>query len=340
MKLLTVAIPCYNSQDYMEHAVETALVGGEDVEIILVNDGSSDKTAEIADRLQKEHPTIVRAIHQENGGHGAAVNTGLANASGLYYKVLDSDDWFDRGAFLKILDVLRSFVEDGSGVDMLLANYVYEKPSLHKHKVIRYDGVFPENQVFTWNDVKRFKISQNILMHSVIYRTKMLRDCQLELPRHTFYVDNIFVYWPLPYVKKMYYLDVDFYRYFIGRDDQSVNEKVMISRIDQQIRVNKIMIDLYAKHESMLSCPQLKEYMLHYLETIQMVTYVLLMKMNTSESEAMRDDLWHYLEEKSPDAYKILKSSVLGKFTKSHNKLSHKLTMGGYKIAQKWIGFN
>ena len=94
MKLLTVAIPCYNSQDYMEHAVETALVGGEDVEIILVNDGSSDKTAEIADRLQKEHPTIVRAIHQENGGHGAAVNTGLANASGLYYKVLDSDDWF------------------------------------------------------------------------------------------------------------------------------------------------------------------------------------------------------------------------------------------------------
>ena len=73
MKLLTVAIPCYNSQDYMEHAVETALVGGEDVEIILVNDGSSDKTAEIADRLQKEHPTIVRAIHQENGGHGAAV---------------------------------------------------------------------------------------------------------------------------------------------------------------------------------------------------------------------------------------------------------------------------
>ena len=84
MKLLTVAIPCYNSQDYMEHAVETALVGGEDVEIILVNDGSSDKTAEIADRLQKEHPTIVRAIHQENGGHGAAVNTGLANASGLY----------------------------------------------------------------------------------------------------------------------------------------------------------------------------------------------------------------------------------------------------------------
>ena len=224
MKLLTVAIPCYNSQDYMEHAVETVLVGGEDVEILLVDDGSTDDTAKIADRLQEQHPTIVKVIHQKNGGHGCAVNTGLERASGIYYKVLDSDDWFDRAAFLKVLDVLRHFVEDGRGVDMFIANYVYEKPSLRKHKAIRYDGVFPEEKVFTWNDVKRFKISQNILMHSVIYRTKILRDCGLELPKHTFYVDNIFVYNPLPSVKTMYYMNVDLYRYFIGRDDQSVNE--------------------------------------------------------------------------------------------------------------------
>ena len=245
MKLLTVAIPCYNSQDYMEHAVETALVGGEDVEIILVNDGSSDKTAEIADRLQKEHPTIVRAIHQENGGHGAAVNTGLANASGLYYKVLDSDDWFDRGAFLKILDVLRSFVEDGSGVDMLLANYVYEKEGMEHKKVIEYKNVLPQEEIFGWNDVKHFHLGQYILMHSVIYRTDFLKLCQLRLPKHTFYVDNIYVYYPLPHVRKMYYMDVDFYRYYIGREDQSVNEKVMISRVDQQIFVTKSMIDMY-----------------------------------------------------------------------------------------------
>ena len=304
MKLLTVAIPCYNSQDYMEHAVETALVGGEDVEIILVNDGSSDKTAEIADRLQNEHPTIVRAIHQENGGHGAAVNTGLANASGLYYKVLDSDDWFDRGAFLKILDVLRSFVEDGSGVDMLLANYVYEKPSLHKHKVIRYDGVFPENQVFTWNDVKRFKISQNILMHSVIYRTKMLRDCQLELPRHTFYVDNIFVYNPLPFVKKMYYVNADLYRYFIGRDDQSVNEKVMIGRIDQQIKVNKLMIDAYDLTK--IKNKKLRDYMVKYLTMMMTVSSVFLIKEGSEESLQKREELWEYLKNKNKIMYRMI----------------------------------
>ena len=338
MKLLTVAIPCYNSQDYMEHAVETALVGGEDVEIILVNDGSSDKTAEIADRLQKEHPTIVRAIHQEKGCHGAAVNTGLANASGLYYKVLDSDDWFDRGAFLKILDVLRSFVEDGSGVDMLLANYVYEKPSLHKHKVIRYDGVFPENQVFTWNDVKRFKISQNILMHSVIYRTKMLRDCQLELPRHTFYVDNIFVYNPLPFVKKMYYVNADLYRYFIGRDDQSVNEKVMIGRIDQQIKVNKLMIDAYDLTK--IKNKKLRDYMVKYLTMMMTVSSVFLIKEGSEESLQKREELWEYLKNKNKIMYRMINKMALSKPMQFRSKAGRKIVVWGYSLSQKIYGFN
>ena len=206
MKLLTVAIPCYNSQEYMKHAIESALVGGEDIEILIVDDGSKDDTAKIADEFEAQYPGIIRAIHQENGGHGEAVNTGLRNAKGLYYKVLDSDDWLDRDALLRVMDQLRQMVKEGRMVDMFMANYVYEKPSEHKHKVIRYEGVFPEEEVFGWSDNKRFKISQNILMHSVIYRTQMLHECGLELPKHTFYVDNIFVYVPLPSVKTMYYM--------------------------------------------------------------------------------------------------------------------------------------
>lgn len=338
MKLLTVAIPCYNSQDYMEHAVETALVGGEDVEILLVDDGSTDDTAKIADRLQEEHPTIVRAIHQENGGHGSAVNTGLANATGLYYKVLDSDDWFDRGAFLKVLDVLRGFVEDGSGVDMLLANYVYEKPSLHKHKVIRYDGVFPEDRVFTWSDVKRFKVSQNILMHSVIYRTKMLRDCQLELPKHTFYVDNIFVYNPLPYVKKMYYVNADLYRYFIGRDDQSVNEKVMIGRIDQQIRVNKLMIDAYDLTK--IKNKKLRDYMVKYLTMMMTVSSVFLIKEGSEESLAKREELWDYLKKSNKVMYRMINKMALSKPMQFRSKAGRKIVVWGYSLSQKIYGFN
>ena len=338
MKLLTVAIPCYNSQDYMEHAVETALVGGEDIEILLVNDGSTDETAAIADRLEKEHPTIIKAIHKENGGHGSAVNTGLANASGVYYKVLDSDDWFDREALLKVMDILRNFVHDGNGVDMLLANYVYEKPSLHKHKSIRYDGVFPENQVFGWNEVKRFKMSQNILMHSVIYRTKMLRDCNLELPEHTFYVDNLFVYNPLPYVKTMYYVNVDLYRYFIGREDQSVNEKVMMGRIDQQIKVNKMMID--AHDLTKIKNKKLRSYMVKYLTMIMTVSSVFLIKEGSEESLAKREELWDYLKNQNKGMFRMVNKMALSKPMQIRSSAGRKMVVWAYSLTQKIYGFN
>lgn len=338
MKLLTVAIPCYNSQDYMEHAVETTLVGGEDVEILLVDDGSTDDTAEIADRLAAEHPTVIRVIHKKNGGHGSAVNVGLANARGVYFKVLDSDDWLDREAFLKVLDVLHDFVQEGHGVDMLLANYVYEKPSLHKHKAIRYDGVFPERKVFGWNDVKRFKISQNILMHSVIYRTKLLRDCELQLPEHTFYVDNIFVYNPLPYVNTMYYLNVDLYRYFIGRDDQSVNEKVMISRIDQQIKVNKLMIDAYDLTK--IKNKKLRDYMVKYLTMMMTISSVFLIKEGSEESLAKRTELWDYLKQQNRIMYRMVNKMALSKPMQIRNRAGQKIVVWGYSLSQKIYGFN
>ena len=338
MKLLTIAIPCYNSQDYMEHAVETALVGGEDVEILLVDDGSTDDTAEMADRLAAEYPTVVRVIHKENGGHGSAVNVGLANAKGVYFKVLDSDDWLDREAFLKVLDVLHDFVQEGHGVDMLLANYVYEKPSLHKHKAIRYDGVFPERKVFGWNDVKRFKISQNILMHSVIYRTKLLRDCELQLPEHTFYVDNIFVYNPLPYVNTMYYLNVDLYRYFIGRDDQSVNEKVMISRIDQQIKVNKLMIDAYDLTK--IKNKKLRDYMVKYLTMMMTISSVFLIKEGSEESLIKRTELWDYLKQQNRIMYRMVNKMALSKPMQIRNRAGQKIVVWGYSLSQKIYGFN
>ena len=82
MKILSFAIPCYNSAEYMEKCIKSVLTGGEDVEIIIVDDGSSkDDTAKIADKYAEKFPTIVKAVHQENGGHGQAVNTGLLNAT-------------------------------------------------------------------------------------------------------------------------------------------------------------------------------------------------------------------------------------------------------------------
>ena len=107
MKILSIAIPCYNSAAYMRRCIDSLLPGGEDVEILIVDDGSTkDNTAEIADEYERNYPGICRAIHQENGGHGEAVNAGLRNATGVYYKVVDSDDWVNEEAYMEVLDTL------------------------------------------------------------------------------------------------------------------------------------------------------------------------------------------------------------------------------------------
>ena len=273
MKYISFAIPCYNSEEYMEHAIESILKAGEDVEIIIVNDGSKDHTSEIAKRYEKQYPTIVKAIDKENGGHGDAVNTGLLHATGLYFKVVDSDDWVEETSLMKILETLRDLVAQNQMVDMLVSNYVYEKVGAKHKKVIHYQNVMPEEQIITWKDMGYFRLGQYILMHSVIYRTELLRMCRLELPKHTFYVDNLYVYYPLPYVKNFYYMNVNFYRYYIGREDQSVNEANMIKRLDQQFFVTKTMIDMYQMNK--IPNKKLRNYMTNYLAIMMAVSSIM-----------------------------------------------------------------
>ena len=338
MKLLSIAIPCYNSQDYMAHCIESLLPGGEDVEILIVNDGSKDDTAKIADEYAAKYPTIVKAIHKENGGHGSAVNTGIENATGIYFKVVDSDDWVKEDAYLAILEKLRELTGGVDTLDLLISNFVYEKEGERRKKVMRYKHVLPEYRMFGWEDVGRFHVGQYILMHSVIYRTKLLRECGLKLPEHTFYVDNIYVFEPLPYVRNMYYLDVNFYRYFIGRDDQSVNEKVMIGRIDQQILVTKLMLGYY--DVTKIKNPKLRHYMVRYLEIMMTVTSILAIRSETEENLKKKKELWQYLKQQNFTLYMRLRWGFLGQGVNLPGKGGRKVSIACYKISQKFYGFN
>lgn len=338
MKLLSLVIPCYNSQEYMRYCIESLLPGGEDVELLIVNDGSADKTAEIADEYAKKYPTIVKAIHQENGGHGEAINAGIRKTTGLYFKVVDSDDWVDTRAYLKILKVLKDFAAEKKSVDMIISNFVYEKEGAKYKKVMKYDDVLPQDKIFTWDDIKDFHKGQYILMHSVIYRTQLLIDCGLELPKHTFYVDNLFVYVPLEHVKKLFYINIDFYRYFIGRADQSVQENVMIKRIDQQIKVNKLMIE-QVKLENIKS-PKLRQYMLNYLEIITVVSSILLISSGKPENLQKKKELWKYIKERDLQLYQNIKSRALARISNLPGRVGRSISVGVYKISQKVVGFN
>ena len=339
MKLLSIAIPCYNSEAYMEHCINTLLTGGDEVEIIIVDDGSQkDRTPEIADEYERRYPGICRAIHQENGGHGQAVNTGLKNATGVFFKVVDSDDWVNEEAYQKVLETLRKFVYGQETIDMLVTNFVYEKEGAKRKKVMNYHTAFPKDKVFTWKDVKFFMTGQYILMHSVIYRTELLRQCGLELPKHTFYVDNIYVFKPLPYVKTMYYLDVNFYRYFIGRDDQSVNETNMIKRIDQQFKVTYIMID-YMTQFNLVSKP-LERYMRHYLSIIMCISSVISVKSGQKEHLKMRKELWKYLYDSDKRLYRKIRHNITSCAVNLPGYVGRKATIAMYKAARRFIGFN
>ena len=339
-KLITFAVPCYNSAAYMDHCVETLLQGGDDIEIILVDDGSTkDDTPAICDRYAQQYPDIVRAIHQENGGHGEGVNQGIRNARGVYYKVVDSDDWVDVPALKKALDKLRQFVRDGKLVDMLVCNYVYEHVEDNTQRVMHYRNVFPRNRVFGWEQIGRFRPSQYLLMHSVIYRTQLLRDCGLELPKHTFYVDNIFVYQPLPYVKSMYYMDLDLYRYFIGRADQSVNESVMVGRVDQQLRVTRHMIDCQDL-DALKDQKRLRAYMVHYLSVMMAVSDIFLLLDGSAEAHAKKAELWQYLKDHvTPGVYRAVRVN-LGGLTDLHFPGGDKVVVATYRQLRKIFKFN
>lgn len=341
MKLLTIAIPSYNSEAYLEKCVDSLLPGGEDVEILIVDDGSKDGTPALADRLASENPGVVRAIHQANAGHGGAVNTGVRNATGIYFKVVDSDDWVDYDAYMKILDCLRQAVADDAYPDLILANYVYDKVGVTHKKVMNYRHQFPTGKCFTWDEVKPLPMTTYILMHSVIYRTSIVRRSGLMLPEHTFYVDNIFVFVPMAYVNTVYYLDVDFYHYFIGREDQSVNESVMISRLDQQYRVTYFMIDSLKSIAPHMNSRNKAKNMISYLNIVMTISSIMAINSGTEEHLRWKAELWQYLKDTNPSLhFKLRYRTLLGLGMNLPGKWGRELAKFFYRISQLMYGFN
>ena len=336
MKLLSVTVPCYNSQDYMDKAIESLLTGGPEMEILIVDDGSSDMTAEIADDYMRHYPDVIRVVHQENGGHGDAVMTGLKNASGLYFKVVDSDDRVDPDALSRVLDVLRAYTDQP--LDMFISNYVYDKVGVEHKRVISYRGTLPQNRVFGWNETGHFKKGRYLLMHSVIYNTELLRRSGLTLPKHTFYVDELYVYVPLTEVERMYYLDADLYWYYIGREGQSVQEQVLLKRIDQYLLVNRLLVsevDPFAAGNE-----KKRKYMLNFLEIITVASSALLAIIGTEESSRKKTELWAYIRETNPKTYQALRHRWSGWLVHLPGTFGRCILTGGYRICQRIIGFN
>ena len=169
--------------------------------------------------------------------------------------------------------------------------------------------------------------------------TDLLRDIDLKLPEHCFYVDNIFVYVPLPHVKTIYYRDVDMYRYFIGREVQGVHENVMMGRIDQQLRVTREMIDAVRLPDDVPE-KRLERYMENYLSMMMCICSIFLRMIDTDEAEDKREAIWEYLKAHNPDAYRPIRRSTLNMGTNLPTSFGRRIGITGYRMAQKIFKFN
>ena len=341
-KVISFGIPSYNAAADMDHCITSILEGSnyaEDVEIIIVDDGSHDETPQKADEWAAKYPNIIRAVHQENGGHGMAVMAGLREAQGVYYKVVDSDDWLDGDALSTMLSILRGFVERDVRVDLFISNYVYEKVYEGTHTAINYRSALPRKKIFGWDEMGRFRPDQNLLMHSLCYRTDILREGGLPMPAHTFYVDNIYAYVPLPRCRTIYYADIDLYRYFIGREGQSVNEATMVKRLDQQFRVTRIMMGAFHLYDD-IEPNRLRSYMMGYFTMMMSICSVFSKLSDDAEMPEKLKQLWADLKAFDERMYRHARYGVMGLGTNLPTAAGKKATIGMYRLANKIFKFN
>lgn len=345
MKYVTFTVPCYNSESYMRRCVDSLLVGGKDVEIILIDDGSTDGTAVIADEYTVKYPDIVRTVHKKNGGHGSGVNKGLELAQGIYFKVVDSDDWLDENACLQLLGQIKEFCgggrcEFGEDIpDLFVCNYVYDHLDEGTSRVMDYRNVFPDRKMCNWNTIGHFRPSQYLIMHALMFRTDVLRKSGVKLPEHTFYVDNLFSYQPLPFVESIFYMDLDLYHYYLGRDDQSVNEKVLMKRIDQQIKVTDMVARCVDLGEVKKKYPKLAVYMMRNISIMLSISSIHLLLIHNAEAWQKRKNMWNRVRDYDRALYYRLRCSTVSGLTYLPGRLGGKITVGGYRFAKKIYQF-
>ncbi len=243
MKILSIVIPTYNVEKYLRRCLNSLVYDEsilEEVELLIVNDGSKDKSLEIAQEYEKKYPDSIKVIDKENGGHGSTINAGLKIAEGKYFRVIDSDDWVNIDEFSNYVKELKK-----CNADIVLTDY---------NKELLYSG---EIQTFSYNGLeynKEYdleKFDYDLLKDSYFYmatstiKTEKLRKAKLQLDEKTFYVDMEFILLPFLEIDSFIYLDFNIYRYFIGRADQSVNIQSLVKNRSHHEKVLKRILKFY-----------------------------------------------------------------------------------------------
>lgn len=247
-KLLTVTVPAYNAEPWLEYnlislCLEECL---EKMEIIVVDDGSTDRTGEIADKYAEKYPDTVRVIHKENGGHGSGVNTGIREARGRYFKVIDADDWVSSKPFQNLMKALET-----ADADIVSSGFLWAKDNGSG-----YPASFPTQAEMKepfkgvqYGETYRFSdIADQLYLkiHNLAYRTELLKEHDITLDEHCYYVDTEYITYPIPFVETVVFIPDFVYRYRINRKGQSMSVKQMQRYAENYDRVLESLLRFYA----------------------------------------------------------------------------------------------
>lgn len=241
-KILTLSVAAYNVENYIEKLLSSVANSAviNDLEVLVINDGSNDGTVKKAEKFVEKHPDSIKVINKNNGGMGSAINRGIYEATGRFFKSIDGDDWVDTASLISVIQRLK--VEQS---DMVLTGYkeCYENGVI---KDVLYSQ-FDNNRVY---DADTFYNNINYLpYHGVIYKTSILKNHNIVIDEHSFYVDVEYVTFPIPWINTVAYYSAPFYCYRLGREGQSVSLAGRVKHVNDYLIVGKSLINFYIELE-------------------------------------------------------------------------------------------
>lgn len=302
MKILTVAVPVYNTEKYIKRCLESVLIDeiSDILEVVAVNDGSRDGSLSILNEYKEKYPETLVVIDKENGGHGSAVNAGLKAATGKYFRVLDSDDWVDTASFVRMVKKLEN-----ETCDVVITDYSKEFVYNGATEKITWKELEPD-RTYVFDDTDLSVLcGEYFVMANSVYKTETLRRSGLSLIEKTFYVDMQYNIVPVPEIETFKYYDLDIYRYFIGRPDQSMNLGNFVKNRAHHEKVVKYLLDFYNEKAPGLSKKRREyiELIMYYMLNTHYYIYCVYPEKGSKEFKREIKAFDKYLKEINPALY-------------------------------------
>ena len=306
-KLLTITIPVYNTEEYLPKCLDSLIIDEymDILEVLIVIDGSPDNSISIAQEYAQKYPSTFIVINKENGGHSSAINKGLELATGKYFKLLDSDDWFDKDSFKVFIEKLQSL-----DIDMVMTDYVVEYVSQNKQELVGLN--ISENTIYSIDQVDITKIPNFLAMHRIAYRTSLFKEVNFKLPEKTFYTDVLYAHLPFFKTNSFIYYKLPLYRYYVGREGQSMNLTNLFRNKMHLYLVFSILYKNYLLYKDNMSTNK-KEYFLDFIEKYNLYIFGILLRQSykIAQEDVKNRRFFLKQEVRENNIYNTFKSKIM-----------------------------